>query len=228
MQAGRSEFARPASLALMAIAAVGWLVAAYFWAQAVGLRADGEEAQRRAEVARQEVVGELQNLQRLVGSATELRQKLDDGRKALDDAVSQRTIVQGDLADLTRKVDETELSLASETDLLDSKSTLLKDTEANLKTAQDELADIAAQKTAADEDLQKAQAALANATARAQAADASAVAAKSSETASRAMIDDLGKAAQAAKARLDDLEARIDAAQKRQTVPLAPAPSPTP
>ncbi len=228
MQAGRSEFARPASLALMAIAAVGWLVAAYFWAQAVGLRADGEEAQRRAEVARQEVVGELQNLQRLVGSATELRQKLDDGRKALDDAVSQRTIVQGDLADLTRKVDETELSLASETDLLDSKSTLLKDTEANLKTAQDELADIAAQKTAADEDLQKAQAALADATARAQAADASAVAAKSSETASRAMIDDLGKAAQAAKARLDDLEARIDAAQKRQTVPLAPAPSPTP
>ena len=228
MQAGRSEFARPASLALMAIAAVGWLVAAYFWAQAVGLRADGEEAQRRAEVARQEVVGELQNLQRLVGSATELRQKLDDGRKALDDAVSQRTIVQGDLADLTRKVDETELSLASETDLLDSKSTLLKDTEANLKTAQDELAEIAAQKTAAAEDLQKAQAALADATARAQAADASAVAAKSSETASRAMIDDLGKAAQAAKARLDDLEARIDAAQKRQTVPLAPAPSPTP
>ncbi|MDE3175079.1 MAG: hypothetical protein KGM15_03095 [Pseudomonadota bacterium] len=224
MEAGQSEFARPASLALMAIAAVGWLVAVYFWAQAVGLRAEREEAQRSAEIARQEVVGDLQNLQRLVGSAADLRKKLDDGRKALDDAVSQRTTVQGDLADLTRKVDETELSLASESDLLDSKSALLKDTEANLKSAQDELAELASQKTAADAELQKAQTALAEALAREQAADASAVAAKSSETASRAKIDDLGKAADAAKAKLDDLEAKIDAAQKR----LAPAASPPP
>lgn len=220
MEAGRSEFARPASLALMAIAAVGWLVAAYFWAQAVGLRAEGEETLRRAEVARQEVVGDLQNMQRLIGSATELRRKLDDGRKALDDAVSQRTSVQGDLAELTRKVDETELSLASETDLLDSKSTLLKDTEANLKAAQDELADIASQRTIADADLQKAQAALADALARARAADSSTVAAKSAEAEARAKIDSLTKAAETAQGRLDALEARLKAAE--------PTPRPTP
>ena len=220
MEAGRSEFARPASLALMAIAAVGWLVAAYFWAQAVGLRAEGEETLRRAEVARQEVVGDLQNMQRLVGSATELRRKLDDGRKALDDAVSQRTNAQGDLAELTRKVDETELSLASETDLLDSKSALLRDTEANLKAAQDELAEIASQKTTTAEDLQKAQADLAEALARARAADSSTVAAKTAEAEARAKIGSLAKAAETAQARLDALEARLKAAE--------PTPRPTP
>jgi len=161
MAGGRSEFARPASLALMAIAAVGWLVAVYFWMQAVDLRAEGEEALRRAEVARQGLVGELQSLQRIAGSAEDLRKKLDDGRKALDDAVAQRTGVQNDLSDLTRKVDETELSLASETDEVESKTALLKDTLANLKAAQDVLADLAAQKAAVAPELDKARVALA-------------------------------------------------------------------
>src|SRR5437868_10400759 len=94
-------WAQPATWALAAIAAVGWLVGLYFWNESVGLRADAEEALRRAEVARQGLVGELQNLQRAVGSAAELRQKLEDGRKALDGAVAQRTEVQGNLAELT-------------------------------------------------------------------------------------------------------------------------------
>jgi septal ring factor EnvC (AmiA/AmiB activator) len=124
---GRSDFARPVSLALTGIAAVGWLVAAYFWAQAVGLRADADEAQRRSEVARSELVGELQTLQRSVGSAADLRRQLDEGRKALDDAVAQRTTAQSDLAHVARRIDEIELGLATESDQLDSKTALLKD-----------------------------------------------------------------------------------------------------
>ena len=186
MEGGRSEFARPASLALMAIAAVGWLVAIYFWAQAVDLRAEGEEALRRAEVARQELVGELQSLQHTVGAAAELRKKLDDGRKALDDAVAQRTGVQNDLSELTRKVDETELSLASETDEVEFEDGAVERHATNLKTTQDELADLAAQKAAIAAELDKARTALAEAQAQARAADASAVAAKTAETDSRA------------------------------------------
>ena len=200
----------------MAIAAVGWLVAIYFWTQAVDLRAEGEEALRRAEVARQGLVGELQSLQNIAGSAEDLRKKLDDGRKALDDAVSQRTGVQNDLSELTRKVDETELSLASETDEVESKTALLKDTLANLKAAQDVLADLAAQKAAVAPELDKARAALDEAQAQARAADASAVAAKTAETDSRAQADQIGKAVEAAKAQLDDLQAKIDAARKNQ------------
>ena len=211
MDGGRSEFARPASLALMGIAAVGWLVALYFWQEGVGLRADGEEALRRAEVARQELVGELQALQQAVGSAAELRRRLDRGRKALDDAVAERTSVQSALADLTHKVDETELSLASESDELDSKSALLKDTTANLKSVQEDLGDLAAQKAAVADELQKAQAALADSLARARAADASAVAAKTAETDARAKGDALAKAANDAQARLDAIVAEIKA-----------------
>ena len=204
-----SEFARPVPLALTAIAAVGWLVAAYFWAQAVGLRADDEEAQRRSEVARAEIIGELQSMQRSVGMAADLRRQLDEGRKALDDAVLQRTTAQTELADLTRRVDATELSLSSETDQLESKSALLKDVNANLAAAQNELADLATQKAAIASEVEKAQTALAEAEARARAADASAVAAKTTESESRAKVEAFGRAIDAAQTQLDALQAKL-------------------
>ena len=188
---GRSDFMRPVPLALTAIAAVGWLVAAYFWAQAVGLRADSEESQRRSEVARSGLVGQLQELQASVGSAAELRRQLDEGRKALDDAVSQRTTAQSELAHVARQFDEIELGLATETDQLESKTALLKDVNANLAAAQNDLADLATQKAAVAAELEKAQAALADAQARARAADASAVAAKTAETEAQARYDAL-------------------------------------
>jgi chromosome segregation ATPase len=204
-----NDFARPVPLALTAIAAVGWLVAAYFWAQAVGLRADGEEAQRRSEVARAGLVGELQTMQHSVGSAADLRRQLDEGRKALDDAVSQRTTAQSELAHVARQIDEIELGLSSETDQLESKTVLLKDVNANLATAQNELADLSTQKAAIASEVEKAQAALAEAQARARVADSSAVAAKTTESESRAKFEELGRAIDAAQAKLDALQARL-------------------
>lgn len=201
MSGGRSEFARPTTWALIVIAAAGWLVAMFFWVEASGLRAEGEESLRRAEVARQTLVGELQELQSAVGQAAELRKKLDDGRKAVDDAVAERTKVQNDAAEIARKIDETELSLASATDQLESKTALLKDVNANMKTAQDELAEMEAQKAAVAADLDKARAALAESQAAARAADASAVAAKTAETQARA--------------ELAELQSRIEAARKQ-------------
>jgi chromosome segregation ATPase len=204
-----NDFARPVPLALTAIAAVGWLVAAYFWAQAVGLRADGEEAQRRSEVARAGLVGELQTMQHSVGSAADLRRQLDEGRKALDDAVSQRTTAQSELAHVARQIDEIELGLSSETDQLESKTVLLKDVNANLATAQNELADLSTQKAAIASEVEKAQAALAEAQTRARVADSSAVAAKTTESESRAKVEELGRAIDAAQAKLDALQARL-------------------
>ncbi len=206
---GTSEFARPVPLALTAIAAVGWLVAAYFWAQAVGLRADGEDAQRRWEVARAELVGELQAMQKSVGTAADLRRQLDEGRKALDDAVSQRTTAQSELAHVARQIDEIELGLSTETDQLESKTALLKDVNANLAATQNELADLSTQKAAVAGEVEKAQAALAEAQARARAADSSAVAAKTTESESRAKSEELGREIEAAQARLDDVQAKL-------------------
>lgn len=204
-----SEFARPVPLALTAIGAVGWLVAAYFWAQAVGLRADGEDAQRRWEVARSQLVGDLQSLQQSVGMAADLRRQLDEGRKALDDAVSQRTTAQSELAHIARRIDEIELGIFTETDQLESKTALLKDVNANLAAAQTELADLSTQKAALTDELTRAQAALAEAQARARAADSSAVAAKTTESESRAKVEELGRAIDAAQTKLDALQAKL-------------------
>jgi chromosome segregation ATPase len=186
-----------------------WLVAAYFWAQAVGLRADDEEAQRRWEVARAGLVSELQAMQQSVGSAAELRKQLDEGRKALDDAVSQRTTAQSELAHVARQIDEIELGLATEGDQLESKMALLKDVNANLATAQTELADLSTQKAALADEVTKAQTALAEAQARARAADAGAVAAKTTESESRAKSEDLGRTIVALQAQIDALQAKL-------------------
>ena len=196
------EFARPVPLALTAIAAIGWLVAAYFWAQSVGLRADYDEAQRNWETARSQLVGQLQELQQAVGSAADLRKQLDEGRKALDDAVSQRTTAQSELAHVARQIDEIELGLATEGDQLESRTALLKDVNANLAAAQNELADLATRKAALEGDIAQAQAALADAQARARAADASAVAAKTSESESRAKVDELTRTIETLQAKL--------------------------
>ena len=203
---GRSEFARPASLALMAIAAVGWLVAVYFWSQSVGLRAEGEEALRRAEVARQELVGELQTLQASVGSAADLRKKLDDGRKALDDAVAQRTSVQNDLAELTRKVDETELSLASETDQLE-----FEDRAAEGHAGQSEGGAGRARRHRRAEGRRRRRSRKGAGRARRRAGESARAPTprpsppRPRRPNSRAKVEDLAKAADAAKSRLDDV-----------------------
>jgi chromosome segregation ATPase len=204
-----SEFARPVPLALTAIAAVGWLVAAYFWAQAVGLRADDEEAQRRSEVARAQLVSELQAMQQSVGTAADLRRQLDEGRKAVDEAVSQRTTAQSELAHVSRQIDEIELGLATEADQLETRTALLKDVTANLAAGQNELAELSTQKAALASEIEKAQATLAEAQASARAADASAVAAKTTESESRAKVEDLARAIDAAQAKLDALQAKL-------------------
>jgi len=158
---GGNELTRPTSLALMAIAAVGWLVAVYFWSDGVSLRAENEEATRRAEVARQGLITQLQGLQESSGSAADLGARLESGRKALDETVARSTEAATRLEELTRKINEAELTLAARADLVEQQTALLKDTAANLKTTQDELADIAAQKSSAAAELAKAEADLA-------------------------------------------------------------------
>ncbi len=225
MDGGRSEFGRPASLALMGIAAVGWLVAIYFWQEGVSLRADGEEAQRRAEVARQELVGELQAIQRAVGSAAELRQRLDTGRKALDDAVAQRTSVQmrSRRSHPQGRRDGTFARLRVRRTRFEDRAAEGHDRTISSPRRRSS-ASLPRRRPPSRTNLEKAQAALADAQARARAADASALAAKTAETDARAKAEALAKAADEAQARLDAIEAQIQA--KRN--PPTPAPSPTP
>ena len=53
------EFRRPTTLAMAALAIVGWLLVAYFWSQTGELRATMEDSLHRAEVARQGLAADL-------------------------------------------------------------------------------------------------------------------------------------------------------------------------
>ena len=82
------EFRRPTTLAMAALAIVGWLLVAYFWSQTGELRTAMDDSLHRAEVARQGLAADLQNLQKAAGTEAELKKKADDAAKSLADAVA--------------------------------------------------------------------------------------------------------------------------------------------
>ena len=61
------DFRRPVTLALAALAIVGWLLVSYFWSQAADVRVQMDDALRRAEPAREGIAADLQNLQKAAG-----------------------------------------------------------------------------------------------------------------------------------------------------------------
>ena len=73
----RNDFTRPIPVALAALAIVGWLLVAYFWSQTSDLRAQLEDGMRRAEVARQTLAADLQNLQKAAGTAADLKKQAE-------------------------------------------------------------------------------------------------------------------------------------------------------
>src|SRR5271169_4548128 len=91
-----NDLTRPVPLALAALAVVGWLLVAYFWSQASDLRSQMEDGLRRAEVARQGLAADLQNLQKAAGTAADLKKQADASQKALTEAVSARASAQID------------------------------------------------------------------------------------------------------------------------------------
>jgi hypothetical protein len=79
----RFAFDRPVALALAALAIVGWLLAAYYHWQAANVRSEMEDGLRRAEIAREGVAADLQDLEKAAGNAADLKKLSDEARKAL-------------------------------------------------------------------------------------------------------------------------------------------------
>src|SRR5271168_4463554 len=130
-----NDFNRPIVMALAAVAVVGWLLVAYFWSQSSDLHAQLDDGLKRAEVARQGLAADLQNLQKSAGTAADLKKQADDAQKALTEAASARASAQNELAELTKQVNEAKLAVSGAQEEAGAKARDLEAVEAKLKPA---------------------------------------------------------------------------------------------
>ena len=144
----RDDFGRPVPLALAALAIVGWLLFAYYDSQASDARSQMEDGLRRAEVVRQGLAADLQNLQKAAGTAADLKKQSDDAQKALADAVSARTSAQNNLAELTKQINEAKVAVSNAQEEAGAKASDLQTVEAKLKAASEQLTTLQGQTAA--------------------------------------------------------------------------------
>jgi chromosome segregation ATPase len=133
------DFRRPVPLALAALAIVGWLLVSYFWSQAADVRTQMDDALRRAELAREGMAADLQNLQKAAGTAADLDKQAKDAQKALADAVAARAGAQNEIADLTKRISEAKLAASGAQEEANAKGRDLQSIEARLKSGTDQL-----------------------------------------------------------------------------------------
>jgi chromosome segregation ATPase len=133
------DFRRPVPLALAALAIVGWLLVSYFWSQAADVRSQMDDALKRAELAREGMAADLQNLQKAAGTAADLDKQAKDAQKALTDAVAARAAAQNEIADLTKRISEAKLAVSGAQEEANAKTRDLQAVEARLKSETDQL-----------------------------------------------------------------------------------------
>jgi chromosome segregation ATPase len=143
------EFRRPASIALAALAIVGWLLVSYFWSQAADVRAQMDDSMKRAELARSGLAADLQNLQKEAGTAADLDKQSKDAQAALSEAVSARATAQNELADLTKQISEAKLAVSGAQEEANAKVRDLQSVAAKLQDETDQLGVVEGQITAA-------------------------------------------------------------------------------
>ncbi len=83
-----------------------------FWSQGADLRTQMDDSLKRAELARQGLAADLQNLQKAAGNAADLDKQAKDAQAALAEAVSARAAAQNELADLTKQISEAKLAVS--------------------------------------------------------------------------------------------------------------------
>lgn len=106
------ELRRPVSLALAGVAIIGWLLAGFLWTEASRSQRQLTESLNAAEQARASLASDLQNLQKLAGTAAELKTQAASAEKALSDASAARASAQNELADLTKQISDAKLAIS--------------------------------------------------------------------------------------------------------------------
>jgi cell division protein FtsL len=143
------DFRRPVPLAFAALAIVGWLLVSYFWSQAADLRTQMDDGLKRAELAREGLAADLQNLQKAAGNAADLDKQAKDAQAALAEAVSARAAAQNELAELTKQISEAKLAVSGAQEEANAKSRDLQSVDAKLQGETDQLNVVEGQITAA-------------------------------------------------------------------------------
>jgi chromosome segregation ATPase len=142
------EFRRPLPLALAALAAVGWLGAAYVWSEASRSESQLTDALHAAEQARESLATDLQNLQKTAGTAADLKKQASDAEKAMSDAVAARASAQNELADLTRQIGDAKLAISGAQEEATAKTRDLEGVDARLKEETDRTSSLQSQNDA--------------------------------------------------------------------------------
>ena len=139
---------RPISLALAALAAVGWLAAGFVWWQGAQTQSQLTEQLTAAERARESLASDLQNLEKTAGVAADLKKQAADAEKALSDASAARASAQNELADLTKQISDAKLAISGAQEETSAKTRDLQAVDARLKDESDREAALQSQEQA--------------------------------------------------------------------------------
>jgi chromosome segregation protein len=132
-------------LALAALAAVGWLAAAFVWWQGAQAKSYLTEQLSAAERARESLASDLQNLEKTAGGAAELKKQAAEAEKALADASAARASAQNELADLTKQISDARLAISGAQEEASAKTRDLQAVDSRLKDESDRVAALQSQ-----------------------------------------------------------------------------------
>jgi chromosome segregation ATPase len=198
--------ARPLSLALAALAAVGWLAAGFAWWQGAQTQSSLTGQLTAAEQARASVASDLQNLEKTAGVAADLKKQAAGAEKALSDASAARASAQNELADLTKQINDARLVISGAQEEASARTRDLQVVDGRLKEENDRAAAVQSQDQSLSSELTRLQGdadAARKALAEAQAQTASA----------QKEFEALQSQINSATAELNDLQAQVRAAK---------------
>src|SRR3984957_1646365 len=136
---------RPISLALAALAAVGWLAAGFIWWQGGQAQSYLTEQLTAAERARESLASDLQNLEKTAGAAADLKKQAAGAEKALSDASAARASAQNELADLTKQISDARLVISRAQEEASARTRDLQAVDGRLKEENDRAAALQSQ-----------------------------------------------------------------------------------
>jgi chromosome segregation ATPase len=131
---------RPISLALAALAAVGWLAAGFIWWQGGQTQSYLTGQLTAAEQARESLALDLQNLEKTAGVAADLKKQAANAEKALSDASAARASAQNELVDLTKQISDARLVISGAQEEASARTRDLQAVDSRLKEENDRAA----------------------------------------------------------------------------------------
>jgi chromosome segregation ATPase len=197
---------RPISLALTALAAVGWLAAGFIWWQGAQTQATLTGQVTVAEQARESLASELQNLKKTAGAAADLKKQAANAEKALSDASAARASAQNELVDLTKQISDARLVISGAQEEASARTRDLQAVDSRLKEESDRDAALQGQDQSLTSELTRLQG-------DADAARKALAEAQTQTASAQKEFEALQSQINAATAELNDLQAQVRAAK---------------